>query len=302
MNIANILTLILAVIAFFTLCWQFYSNKRQKFDNKFYELLRLHRQNVDEMKIGMLVGRQVFKEMFYELCNCKIFVNNVFDELTRETGNSSFANPNDKEKKQRADFYTGFDYIKRNSLAYQLFFRGIEFNHIFNVIYPNESILQTEKNVIEDKLKENFLKQYNSWQQGNFSIAEVKTTENKNPISYYKPYCGRSEWLGHYFRCLYQTVEFIDKACLCKKVKYEYIKTLKAQLSEYEQVILFYHACSDLGAEWFGGGKKSFIVKYRLIQHLPLLMVYDEGCKDLSNKLYKILSEKEFEKYFEIEQ
>ncbi|GHT33219.1 hypothetical protein AGMMS49574_18440 [Bacteroidia bacterium] len=298
MNITNIISSVIALIAILTLCLQFYFNKRQKFDDKFYELLRLHRQNVNEMKIGLLIGRQVFKEIFYELYNCKIFVNNVFDELTKETGDSSLANPNDKEKKQLADFYTGFDCIKRNSFTYQLFFQGIEFNHIFKVIYPNESIIQTEKNVIEAKLKEKFLKQYDSWQQGNFSITEAKTTENKNPISYYKPYCGRSEWLGHYFRHLYQTVKFIDKACLCEKAKYEYIKTLKAQLSEYEQAILFYHACSDLGTEWFENGKKSFIVKYRLIQHLPLLMVYDEESKDLSNKLFQILSEEEIKEYF----
>ncbi|MDR0611951.1 MAG: putative phage abortive infection protein [Dysgonamonadaceae bacterium] len=300
-DIGIIADIVLAVVALVTLFWYFYSFRRQKLDDKFYELLRLHRQNVEEMKVGLLVGRQSFKEMFYELGNCQIVVNNIFNELKKEAGNNSFANPNDKEKKQLADFYTSFDCSKRKKLAYQLFFHGIEFNHICEVIYQNESVLQAARNTIEEKLRDNFLKQYDNWQQGNFSMADNKKSEDGNLISFYRPYCGQSYWLGHYFRHLYQTVKFIDKVCLCKKTKYEYIKTLQAQLSEYEQAILFYHACSDSGTEWFEGGGKSFIVKYRLIRHLPLLMVYGEKCGDFNYKLSQILSKEEIKEYFKSE-
>jgi hypothetical protein len=295
--IANIISSFIALMAIVTLCWQFYSFRRQKIDDKFYELLRLHGQNVGEMRIGLLVGKQVFKEMYYEFCNCQIAVNNIFDEFKRNAGNGSMGNPDDNEKKQIDGFYTDFDCMKRNDLAYQLFFQGIEFNHLYKVMYSDNSILESEKQTIQKKLKEYFLNQYDNWEQGNFSMTENKKSENDKIISYYKPYCGRSDWLGHYFRHLYQTVKFIDKACLCKKTKYEYIKTVKAQLSEYEQAVLFYHACSDSGKEWFEKGEKSFIVKYRLIQHLPLLMVYNDECKDLSDKLLQFLSEKEFENY-----
>lgn len=272
MIVADIISSIIASIAIITLCWQFYSFRRQKIDDKFYELLRLHRQNVEEMKIGILIGRQVFKEMYYELCIFQIAVNNIFDGLKQNAANQSMSNPDDNEKKQTARFYTDFYYKKRKNLAYQLFFQGIGFNHLYKVISDN-CILESEKFTVQEKLKEHFWKQCDNWQQGNFSITEDKKSKDDKLISYYKPCCGQSEWLGHYFRHLYQTVKFIDKACLCKKAKYGYIKTLKAQLSEYEQAILYYHACSDLGKEWL---ENSFIAKYQLTQHLPLIMVKDE--------------------------
>jgi hypothetical protein len=152
------------------------------------------------------------------------------------------------------------------------------------------------------KIKQKITEQNDKWQQGYFSITDCRKNVLGELLSYYKPYSNHSQWLGHYYRHLYQTVKFIDKAkSVCKKRKYDYIKMLKAQLSDFEQALLFYHAYSDLGSVWFKNGKDSFIVKYRLIQNLPLFMVYDDECTYLSNKLRQILSEKEVEKYFEIE-
>ncbi|MDR0833445.1 MAG: putative phage abortive infection protein [Candidatus Symbiothrix sp.] len=296
MIVTNIISSIIALVAIITLCWQFYSNKQQKFEDKFFELLKIHRQNVNEMKIGTLEKRVVFKELFYELCNCQIFIEKIFEDFKNKYYRTD-------ENKEQHDFYYNFGRKEKLNLAFQLFFYGSEFNHIFKIIYPNENIQQTEKLVIEDKIKEKIREQNEKWKQGNFSIVEIVTDNEDNNFSFYKPYCGHSEWLGHYFRHLYHTVKFIDKECLCFSKKYEYLKILKAQLSEYEQAILFYHACSDLGSAWFKKGKNSFIVKYRLIQNLPLLIVFGENHGEVERKLSDLgLSKEEVKEYFKWEQ
>lgn len=191
-DIGIIADIVLAVVALVTLFWYFYSFRRQKLDDKFYELLRLHRQNVEEMKVGLLVGRQSFKEMFYELGNCQIVVNNVFiDFQTKYYRND--------ENIEQHNFYHNFSRIEKDNLAYQIFFYGSTFNHIFKLIFPKIDDKPEIKNELVQGLEKKFFENWSNWQQGYYSISELKK-ENDNSVSYYRPYCGQSYWLGHYFR------------------------------------------------------------------------------------------------------
>lgn len=128
----------------------------------------------------------------------------------------------------------------------------------------------------------------------------IKQARNKQPFSteflagkdneiiqgfdsaYVKYYGGHQFQLGHYFRHLYQTVRYVNEQhCLTYKKKYEYIKLLRAQLSNYEQAILFFNSLSQLGRTWeitpvVNGECKGFnendfhlITKYNLIKNLP---------------------------------
>lgn len=67
---------------------------------------------------------------------------------------------------------------------------------------------------------------------------------NKLYIDFYKIY---SEYIGHYFRNIYQIIEFIDLSLI--KNKEFYINTLKAQLSNDEIEILFYHTVSNIDSK-----------------------------------------------------
>ncbi len=80
--------------------------------------------------------------------------------------------------------------------------------------------------------------------------------------------------LGHYFRTLYNIVKFIHEANV--KGKQKYANILRAQLSDQEQVLLFYNCLSTVGA-----GFKENTVRYALIKHVPDDLLFDPGHKNL---------------------
>jgi hypothetical protein len=84
--------------------------------------------------------------------------------------------------------------------------------------------------------------------------------------------------LGHYYRHLYQTVSYVvkqDEKIITHEDKLEYLRTLRAQLTDHEQVLLYYNAIVDFGAEWIING---FFTKYKMIRNLPLPLA-DFGIK-----------------------
>jgi len=85
---------------------------------------------------------------------------------------------------------------------------------------------------------------------------------------------GHQYQLGHYYRHLYQAVKFIDKQpkwLFSKNEKYDYIKTLRAQMSNYEQALLFINSLTIMGRDWEYSNKdgKCLISEYNLIKNLP---------------------------------
>ena len=87
-----------------------------------------------------------------------------------------------------------------------------------------------------------------------------------------KYYGGHQHRLGHYFRHLFQAAQYVNNQNrLDKKGKYFYMKTLRAQLSTYEQEVLFINSLSFLGMSWelFPEYKKSkFDIIFKLFLHI----------------------------------
>ncbi len=97
---------------------------------------------------------------------------------------------------------------------------------------------------------------------------------------------GKSSMLGHYFRHLYQCVKFVveqDEAFLCYQTKREYLKILRAQLSNHEQALLFYNWLADFGGNWESDDNK-FFSDYRMIHNLDQeLILSDFNLTDIFN-------------------
>lgn len=103
--------------------------------------------------------------------------------------------------------------------------------------------------------------------------------------SYKVIYQKNNTELGHYFRNLYRIIKLIDsqdfklqKNESLEKMKYKYTCIVRAQLSDYELLTLFYNCISEYGEEKF----KPFIEKYVLFKNIP-----KGDVKEQLDKFYK---------------
>lgn len=113
-----------------------------------------------------------------------------------------------------------------------------------------------------------------------FSIIEHEISYNGRP---FKKVCGMSDvlyacglsayhdyhtptYFDHYFRHLYRILKFIDQKSnvLSEDDQYEYASMVRATLSRYELVWLFYNGLSDYGNEKL----KPLIEKYCMLKNL----------------------------------
>jgi len=83
---------------------------------------------------------------------------------------------------------------------------------------------------------------------------------NKVYMSFYNDY--QSE-LGHYFRSLFNIVKFVDKSDV--EDKRLYTNLIRAQLSSYELLMIFYNVLSDMGKGKFS----PYVTHYSLLKTLP---------------------------------
>lgn len=117
-------------------------------------------------------------------------------------------------------------------------------------------------------LRDYFRKNYNavSGEQVTWIITELqklkRTNENRHR------FVGHQIRLGHYYRHLFQTVKYVDDQKYLNKKRYEYIKTLRAQLTTFEESLLFFNSLSVLGKNW-RNDKSNLIETYQLIKNLP---------------------------------
>ncbi|MGN2614732.1 putative phage abortive infection protein [Aliivibrio fischeri] len=73
--------------------------------------------------------------------------------------------------------------------------------------------------------------------------------------------------IGHYFRHVYQIINFIDKSNIENKKQYS--NFFRAQLSDYELLLLFINGLSIHGREKM----KPLIEKYELFEHLSISLI-----------------------------
>ena len=84
--------------------------------------------------------------------------------------------------------------------------------------------------------------------------------------------------LSSYYRNLYNAVKLIDSDYyLSKNEKKQYVKILRAQLSNPELYVFFFDVISRFGKKW---KENNFIIKYELTKNIPLDYLGDYNPKD----------------------
>lgn len=201
--------------------------KLQQFENRYYELLRYHRDNVQQMSYRLpqsKSGETVSGTTFF------IFAVKEYDKLL-----SLIEKIADETLKE-----------------YEL----IEVTHVIHFYGVSNSIIPTltsalakyDLNMINKIIKK---------------LQKIKSKYDSKTVYF----SGQQHRLNHYWRHLSQVYKFIDGArFLSEKQKYEYAKTLRAQLSQQELIYFFYNSLSRHGKNWH---KKNYINKYQIIKNLP---------------------------------
>ena len=124
----------------------------------------------------------------------------------------------------------------------------------------------------------------NSYQ---YLLNRIKREKETDFLDSYKiVYSAVQTDFGHYFRNLYRIIKFIDETQFVNnkeenfRIQYKYTSMVRAQLSDYELLWLFYNCLSSNGKEKF----KPYIEKFSLFKNLPKEKIHDQ---DLINEYDK---------------
>lgn len=94
--------------------------------------------------------------------------------------------------------------------------------------------------------------------------AIIARLDSEKRFILYRP---NQNYLSVYFRNMYNAIKLIDNCGLISsEEKKDYVKILRAQLSNAELYILFFNIISRFGKKWVDN---DYVTKYQLIQNLP---------------------------------
>lgn len=220
------------------------------FENRFFELLKYHRENVSEIGIGERTGRKVFISLIREFRETL----NVVQECCEHV----------KLEYQRA---------KQIDLAYTALYYGVGLN--------SSRVLRT---ALGDAHPSNLIDSVVATMEGvqtayRRGVADLKALAGQPAFSNqvrsklasltrlsYCPFDGHQSRLGHYYRHMYQLVKYAAKHTPQPTSATDYVDLLRAQLTNHEQALLCLNSLSKIGSAW---REKGYIIQYGLIKNLP---------------------------------
>ena len=224
--IGTAFALLSVLLLYRTLRTQQQSAKQQFFESKYFELIKMHRDNVAEMRLHSTLGRHVFPLILRELCAVQAIVCTVASRRHLDLTQHQILH-----------------------VSYCCVFYGVS---------------QDLSKMLRTSLHEycsDFIEEIKERLTNASTRAEVVAT-NDLP---YTPFEGQQSLLGHYYRHLYQTIQYVDRHDQ-NIDHYEYVKTVRAQLSTHEQVLLLINSLCPLGSHWWS---ESLIIKYKMVKNIP---------------------------------
>lgn len=108
----------------------------------------------------------------------------------------------------------------------------------------------------------------------NLIFTNFEDFENPNTDKFNRFYNGQQSRLGHYFRQLFMSINYInDRSKLTYQDKWDYAKNFRSLFSNHEQLIILLNSISILGRDWelnhISDKNKGLITKYDLIKNIP---------------------------------
>ncbi|WP_293743106.1 putative phage abortive infection protein [uncultured Pedobacter sp.] len=283
--------------------------KLQQFESQFYEMLKLHKENVNEMSIeGYNYETQIEEDgamIIYTHINDDSFdLNQGFPDQSKNRkeieGRKIFylmvkelhalyhvikyvcikINPLDLDEK--LNFIN--DKLKNEyfKLAYNIFFSGkdilkiqIDLNQLNHLNiqrksdFFNELIKELEKIRKCHKRGLRYLKNY---------INKGESKKSLHIDISYKPFSGHQIRLAHFYRHMHSIVNFVinqNNDILNYEEKRKYLKMFRAQLSNHEIVLLYYNWLGGHGEAWEHSSNK-FFTDFRMIHNINSHLILSE--------------------------
>mgnify|MGYP003665927122 CR=1 FL=1 len=266
---------------------QSHESKNRAFEATFFEMIRLHRSNVDEWAYSRhkkknggphYTRRQVAMAIFreFEECHREVLrftkVNNPDSEITSHY--SALLQRLIDSRKNISELELASVDIAYSIVYYGL---GIEGQTIIKARFHarfSDNFLHRLIFFLQLKPKQKYEKRWRQWvelasQQNSRLLGTVDNAyrrrsdndylDSRNDIigsgsrtkPFEKYYGGHQSRLGHYFRHLFQSFRYLEsQEQLSNQEKYTYGKLLRGQLSTYEQAILFINSITTLGMRW----------------------------------------------------
>lgn len=230
--------------------------KIQQFESQFYEMLRLHKENVNEVSVSetktITQSIKNNQRAIIDINGRKAFEYHVKElEIYYNAAKIVFK---DKNK----DFWL--------NKAYNLYFFGLGEDDKKNFYIPSNK--RPPKNRTNDRE----------------FYDEIKKT--KGSLQFEKIE-GHATYLAHLYRHLFQMVKFVatqDESFISYEEQRKYLRILRAQLSNPEQVMLFYNWKSNFGFKWEeadaegknNSKKNKFFTDYRMIHNLYQDIIFED--------------------------
>lgn len=271
------------LILILTLSEQIKFANKERFESKFFDLLKLHRENIQEMNSGSKSGRKELHEIFGQFLKCREECMFFFKRKKNYHIYQDEYILKIKKSLEKTNPDIDLVSLAKLNIPYLITFYGLgaegkeTIKNQFKTRYKTEFYEPILEFLAMKPIKQS--KYFKRWkviqkiadkknQQKAFEIIRMlrnnpnysneafpnivlKAENNKYPNNYIKFYGGHQYKLGHYFRHLFQSFTFInEQENMSEDEKYFYAKTLRAQLSTAEQSLLFINSISYLGLVW----------------------------------------------------
>lgn len=263
--------------------------EKSQFESQFYEMLRLHKENVNEMRI---MGWSFLSEIDKYNPETTIigtsenavhtnFTHKKIDKITegRKVFVTMFTELKASFKITKAFLkHIGVSNISDKTIivfAYRVIFFGVESDFLINHQISNYSEAfekcRTELKRIRDEISTSsepqkliYLPYFYEHPAKHDENLEIKLYIN------YKAFSGHISRLGHYYRHLYHLVSFVannKSESISLADKKFFLKIVRGQMSNHEQLMLYYNFIAGLGSNWENENK--FFTDFRMIHNLP---------------------------------
>lgn len=218
--IGTILSFAATLFVVITLYEQSYQHKREHFAQNYYEMLKIHNDNVSGMVLHQsngndIRGREVFTKLIKDYERVYDYVHSYILSIVNGAVNDKTDIKSMKEYLANSQNMQSLEM----RITYGYYFYGSD---VYHLQAPRMPIEKTIEETISNLMKE------------------------ANMVVY-----GNHVLLGHYYRHIYQMVmQIIAEKNISEAERYTYAKQLRAQLNDNEQILLYYNALSEVGREW----------------------------------------------------